>query len=674
MVVASNSGENGWRQREPSQGGARRSPPKGFDLRRTRCKPKADVDSAAPSGRPAKRRKKQRHSRGEMRSEHNRGASLGAFLLALSTITLLFVSPVEGQNPPGAGQVCDVTAFPSETGSCPPLDPNDMEPLFCDGDTCEPCFVVGAGVSGCDQLSSGPDGPDTVANCQRSCFDFYACTSDADCPYSDLPFCTEGQCGQCEVSAFPGAAGSCPDIPVGGFLAGPQLCVRTATEAATPNCIECAGLYQFEGITTAADCELLETNFNENADVVANCQRGCFGFYACTTNADCPDTLPFCNLPQGATEGECSSNCVVSAFPGEPGSCPATDDQGDPLLCSSGQCQTCGSNAILGLFECETVFSGDADQIANCLRSCFDYYACTSNADCPADEPTCFIATGDTDGYCISECEVNALPGAAGSCPDIPEGYILSGPQLCARTNQEAPNTICESCAGITSAADCETVLAAPPFNQEADVVANCQRSCFDYYACATKADCPDTLPFCNLPQGATEGECSSNCVISSYPGEPGSCDDTSICLRSVSQSGVNRCDPCLPLEIDFDFTTAADCETVLADPPFNQEADVVANCQRSCFGYYACATNADCQDVPSPLAQACTSGVCADIDECVSNADCPADRPLCESGQCLAECGTNADCPSDRPICNAGQCEISIFSPLDGMGGGSSA
>ena len=255
-------------------------------------------------------------------------------------------------------------------------------------------------------------------------------------------------------------------------------------------------------------------------------------------------------------------------------------------MCSSGQCQTCESNAISGLFDCENVFSGDVDQIANCQRDCFDYYACTSNADCPADQPTCFIVV---EGYCVSECNITALPGAAGSCPDIPEGYILSGPQLCARTNQEAPNTICESCAGITSAADCETVYAAPPLNQEADVVANCQRSCFEYYACTS---------------------------------------------------------------------------------------------------------DADCQDVPRPLAQVCTSGVCTDIDECVSNADCPADRPLCErgeclcgtnadcpadrplceSGQCLAECGTNADCPADRPICNAGQCEISVFSPLDGMGGGSSA
>ena len=93
--MASNSGENGWRQREPSQGGARRSPPKGFDLRRLRSKPKADVGSALRS--PCEEEKKQRHSRGEMRSEHNRGASLGAFLLAVSTITLLMVSPVEGQ-------------------------------------------------------------------------------------------------------------------------------------------------------------------------------------------------------------------------------------------------------------------------------------------------------------------------------------------------------------------------------------------------------------------------------------------------------------------------------------------------------------------------------------------------------------------------------------------------
>ena len=190
--------------------------------------------------------------------------------------------------------------------------------------------------------------------------------------------------------------------------------------------------------------------------------------------------------------------------------------------------------------------------------------------------------------------------------------------------------------------------------------------------SCSTNADCPTTEPYCNLPQGATEGECSSNCVISAYPGEPGSCDDAEICGRTVSDVGIPTgpivCVPCSA----FALTTQADCETELTGPPYFQEEDVVANCQRECFDYYACATNADCQDVPRPLAQACTSGVCTSI--CATNADCPADRPLCESGQCLAECGTNADCPDTLPICNAGQCEISIFSPLDGMGGGSSA
>merc|ERR1711934_945634 len=109
--------------RKPSSG-ARRSPAKGFDLRRLRCNPKADVDSALPS--PCEEEKKQRHSRVEMRSEHNRGASLGAFLLAVSTMTLLFVSPVEGQ----VGDACVVTALPGETGSCPPLD-DQGNPLLC---------------------------------------------------------------------------------------------------------------------------------------------------------------------------------------------------------------------------------------------------------------------------------------------------------------------------------------------------------------------------------------------------------------------------------------------------------------------------------------------------------------------------------------------------------------
>ena len=217
-VVASNSGENGWRQWEPSQGGARRSPAKGFDLRR-----KADVL------RPSKRRKKQRHSRGEMRSEHNGGASLAAFLLAVSTVTLLFVSPVEGQVgapcttdldcladtthtciiPPGAttgecsGEACNVTALPGALDAC--YGTTDLgEPLFCYTGFCEPC--VDSPLSNCDAFAG--DSADQVANCQRNCFDFFACTTNADCPYSDLALCKEGQCGECEVSAFPGAAGS----------------------------------------------------------------------------------------------------------------------------------------------------------------------------------------------------------------------------------------------------------------------------------------------------------------------------------------------------------------------------------------------------------------------------------------------------------------------------------
>jgi len=355
----------------------------------------------------------------------------------------------------------------------------------------------------------------------------------------------------------------------------------------------------------------------------------------CTTNADCPPSLPYCNIPQGATEGECSSNCVVTAFPGEPGSCPATDDQGNPLLCSlvlsSGQCQTCESNAISGLFDCETVFSGDADQIANCQRDCFDSYPCTSNADCPADQPTCF--RDEADGYCVTECNITALPGAAGSCPGIPEGYFFFGPQYCARPpdGERYPETLCVRCAGRNTPADCESLER----DQEADVVANCKRSCFDFYACATNADCTTTEPFCNVPDGETEGVCGE-CVVGAFPGENGSCAaipegqdgaGRQICGRNVEDFSSTFCVPCAAADEEFQFefgtsATAADCQILVTE--FNQNADAVANCQRECFAVYSCATN--------------------------------------------------ADCPSDRPICNAGQCEISIFSPLDGMGGGSSA
>ena len=418
-----------------------------------------------------------------MRSEHNGGASLAAFLLAVSTVTLLFVSPVEGQ----VGEDCNVTAFPGESGSCPATD------------------------------SQG-----------------------------DSLLCVGGQCETCERNF----------------------------------------------IVLLSDCDL---QFAGNADQVANCQRDCFDFYVCTSNANCPADWPTCFITTGDTEGYCILECVVTAFPGEPESCPALDDQGNPLMCVSDQCQTCESADIVNPIDCFFgAFVGDEDQQENCLRGCFGLYLCTSNSDCPAHRPTCDFSLGATEGQCILECEVSALPGAAESCPDIPVGELFAGPQSCVSFFTDV--SVCEECArfeqdlGITSAAEC-VILENPPASQAADVVANCQRGCFGFYACETNADCPDTLPFCE------SGQCLAEC-------------------------GTN-----------------ADCP---ADRPF------------------------------------CESRQC--LAECGTNADCPADRPLCDSGQCLAECGTNADCPADRPLCDAGQCVVSsvpsspTFSPLDGMGGGSSA
>ena len=145
------------------------------------------------------------------------------------------------------------------------------------------------------------------------------CATNADCP-DTLPFCdidcelffpinvicTPGQCvatdpSECVVSALPGEDGSCPDAPQEGF-AGPQICSRTVTTVPKTSCTACAGFEQFDLLTTLADCEILATSFNQTADVVANCQRECFGFYACATYADCPDTLPICNQSVGQCE------------------------------------------------------------------------------------------------------------------------------------------------------------------------------------------------------------------------------------------------------------------------------------------------------------------------------------------------------------------------------------
>ena len=207
-------------------------------------------------------------------------------------------------------------------------------------------------------------------------------------------------------------------------------------------------------------------------------------------------------------EGQVGDDCVVTAFPGEPGSCPATDSQGDALLCVSGQCQTCESaGATTPGLDCSSLFAGE-DQIANCLRDCFGLYVCTFNADCPASLPFCNIPEGECVATDPSECVVSAFPGETGSCPD-PD-------QACVRTISTAPKTVCLSCAsfetefGITTAAEC-VILENPPSSQAADVVANCQRECFEFYACAFDTDCPADRPLCDAGQ----------CVVSSVPSSP---------------------------------------------------------------------------------------------------------------------------------------------------------
>ena len=174
-------------------------------------------------------------------------------------------------------------------------------------------------------------------------------------------------------------------------------------------------------------------------------------------------------------------------------------------------------------------------------------------------------------------------------------------------------------------------------------------------------------------------------CEVSALPGAAGSCPDIPVGElfagpQICGRGGVTSfCEPCARYEQPLGITTAADCEIFATT--FNQNADVIANCQRGCFGFYACATSADCPaDRPFCLTNGQTdNGQCFGF-FCATNADCPDALPFCESGQCLAECGTNADCPADRPLCDAGQCVVSSVpssptsSPLDGMGGGSSA
>jgi len=246
----------------------------------------------------------------------------------------------------------------------------------------------------------------------------------------------------------------------------------------------------------------------------------------CTDNEDCEATIyPYCNIPEGETEGVCG-DCVISAFPGEPGSCDDGSLPGEVKeLCGrsieQGQagltlCEACGD---IEMSDCQISadFRQEADVVANCQRGCFDYFACTSNADCPTTELSrafCDVPVGETEGVC-GECVVGAFPGESGSCPLFRlEGEDDAGRQICSRSPPDFSNTTCVPCDADSideefdieigtdpTAVVCE--LLATDLNQTADVVANCQRECFAVYACATNADCPNNLPFCNAGQCA---------------------------------------------------------------------------------------------------------------------------------------------------------------------------
>ena len=404
-----------------------------------------------------------------MRSEHNGGASLAAFLLAVSTVTLLFVSPVEGQGttcttnqdctnsepfcilPPGAAPIidtgecsafCDTNAFPNLPGSCPVGNIGGgtlIGPQFCFAEVsqsaegaCRLCNDLGSmhgifTVLECEKLLQEGYTQESVANCQRGCFDYFVCTTDADCP-------------------------------------APEVC---NTDVLQPHCINAC--------TTNADCP---------PDLgPATCDAGqCFSFFPCTTNADCPASRPLCESESGFNT--CLPVCVTNA------DCPA-----DRQFCDFGQC-----------FECVTNTQCPADRPLCDSRECVE---CVTNADCPDTLPFCDVSQNATERECVatdpSECVVSVFPGETGSCPDAPEGESFAGPQLCLRTSTTAPKSICAPCAqfeqdlNITSAAYCG--MLETDRNQTADVVANCLRECFGLYECDTNADCPDTLPICNAGQ-----------------------------------------------------------------------------------------------------------------------------------------------------------------------------
>ena len=297
---------------------------------------------------------------------------------------------------------------------------------------------------------------------------------------------------------------------------------------------------------------------------------------------------------------------------------------------------------------------------------------CEGSADCPNDRPIC------EDGLCV-ECIPEILSCADLNRPICGDDGTCHG---CADSAECAHGTVCEAatgrCVECLSNNDCNSDA---PFCNTDGMCEGCDpmrqdqcngdASCLSNGscgACQQDADCPDTLPRCDLETRQCVGcqdqdDCGVglNCIdnICVECGEPGR--NVSYCWtegRPICDATTQRCRPCISTDECGDGYQCFEGGCVQCDPRTNQgctDGRVCANSGQFCE---QCESNRQCEDF-YPDRPFCDPLMGCVTCEPGSNLGCSAEAPICNPDTLTCQtCNSDLECAADgTSSCVDGQC-----------------